>query len=230
MRKIAMLQPNYIPWKGVFDLISRVDVFVFYDDVQYTTKDWRNRNKIKTKDGEKWLSVPVKQCRTQLICDALIDTTQDWQVQHFKTIHGNYRKAKYLKDYEHILEQIFLGQTWEKISDLDIFATKLIAKELKLDVEWVRSSDLALEGDKDGEKIIRICKHLDCQYFINGPSARSFMDESKFRESGVVLDYMTYDYEEYSQLYPPFSHYVSILDVLFNCGPDARRLTCMGSN
>jgi hypothetical protein len=223
MKKVAMLQPNYIPWKGVFDLISRVDVFVFYDDVQYTKRDWRNRNKIKTKDGELWLTVPVNAHRGQLICEVEIDQSSDWQMNHFKTIKNSYAKAPYFKDYEFLLEEIYLKTKWSKISELDIFATKLIASKLGLSPEWVLASDLRIEGNKDGEKIINICKKLGCNYFINGPAAKAFMDEDKFKEAGIELDYIEYSYPEYSQMHGDFIHGVSVLDTLFNCGPDSSR-------
>jgi hypothetical protein len=225
MKKVAMLQPNYIPWKGVFDLISRVDAFVFYDDVQYTVKDWRNRNKIKTKDGELWLTVPVitKGRREQLVCEAEIDNTTDWQKKHYKTIVASYLKAPYFKSYEYLLKEIYLERQWAMLADLDIFSTKLIAEALGLNVEWHKSSDLMETGDKHGEKVVKICKRLGCDYFLNGPASRGYMDDAVFAENHVILDYISYDYREYPQMYGPFTHQVSILDLLFHCGPDARQ-------
>ena len=224
MKKIAILQPNYIPWKGVFDLINTVDVFVFFDDVQYTVKDWRSRNKIKTTHGDLWLSVPVKTSglRNQLICDTLIDNTVNWQLKHYKSIKLAYQKAPYFKDFDFLLEEMYINNKWEKISDLNIFSTKQIANLLNITVEWVISSELKSEGKKDGERVIDICNKLGCDYFINGPTAKGFMDEEKFKIANIILDYKVYDYIEYPQLYPPFNHYVSVLDVLFNCGKDAK--------
>jgi len=230
VKKIAILQPNYIPWKGVFDLIDRVDVFVFYDDVQYTGKDWRNRNRIRTAHGELWLTVPVltKGLYTQRICDAEIDPASNWQNKHYKAFRANYQKAAYFKAYEYLLEEIYLARKWAKISDLDIFATKLIAAAIGVSAEWYRSSDLGQPGGKNGERAINLCKALGCDYFINGPSARAFMDESLFRDQGIVLDYMSYSYPEYPQRYQPFEHQVTALDVIFNCGPASRSFICMG--
>lgn len=225
-RKIAILQPNYIPWKGVFDLINRVEVFVFFDDVQYTAKDWRNRNKIKTKDGDIWLTVPVKTkgLRDQKICEAHIDTTSKWQENHYKTIKNAYKNAKFYKEYEYLLEQIYIEHKWELISDLNIFSTKLIADALGISVQWELSSKLNIEGSKDGERAIKICKALDCNYFINGPASKAFMNASLFEEHKIHLTYIDYEYKEYTQLYKPFNHQVSIFDVLFNCGDDAKEL------
>lgn len=223
MRKVAMLQPNYIPWKGVFDIIQRVDVFVFYDDVQYTTRDWRNRNKIKTPQGDQWLTVPVLQDREQLICEAQIDLTKNWQTKHYKAIESAYAKAPYYSDYRFLLEEIYLKQEWKKISELDIFSTQLIAKTLGLQPQWAIASELKKSGSKDGEKIIEICKELDCNQMLNGPSSKAFMDEKKFQDNHIQLSYMEYSYPEYSQMYPPFSHQVTVLDVLFHCGPEAKK-------
>jgi hypothetical protein len=230
VRKIAILQPNYIPWKGVFDLISRVDVFVFYDDVQFTTKDWRSRNRIKTPHGDLWLTVPVLSsgARHQRICDAAIDPRSNWQAKHYKALKANYQKARYFRDYEYVIEELYLAKKWEKIADLNIFATKLIAGAIGVNAEWHKSSDLRQTGSKNGEKAINVCKLLGCDYFINGPAASSFMDGQLFLENGIELDYISYSYPEYEQLHPPFVHEVTVLDVLFNCGPNARALICMG--
>lgn len=224
-RKIAILQPNYIPWKGTFDLINRVDVFVFYDDVQYTVKDWRNRNKIKTQHGEKWLSVPVihKGRREQLIHEAEIDPASNWQQVHHKAILHAYLKAPFFKMFEYLLDEIYLNHKWFKIADLDIFATQKIAEALGIEVQWARSKNLCVSGRKDGEKAIRICKEFQCCHFINGPASRPFMNEQLFHDAGIKLEYMDYAYDEYPQLYPPFNHFVTVLDVLFNCGKHSRK-------
>lgn len=223
MKKIAILQPNYIPWKGVFDLINRVDTFVFFDDVQYTKKDWRNRNKIKTKEGDIWLTIPVitKGKKDQLILEAMIQPDTKWQEKHYQTIVNNYKNAKYFDKSHHILEEIYLNKEWENLCELNIFSTKLIAEVLGIDVSWVRSSDLELHGDKSGERVVKICKKLDCNYFINGPASRQFMNEELFRENGIRLEYMEYNYREYEQMYKPFSHNVTVLDTIFNCGDQA---------
>ena len=223
MKKIAILQPNYIPWKGVFDLINKVDVFVFYDDVQYTVKDWRNRNKIKTPNGELWLTVPVihKGRRDQLIYEAEIDNSINWQLNHYKSIVSNYKKAPFFKDFEFLLNDIYLAKKWTHIADLDIYVTKKICELLDIKVEWYRSSELKCSGSKEGSKVVEICKQLGCNYFINGPAAKDFMDEGLFFKNDIILKYMEYIYQEYEQLYPPFNHYVTIFDVLFNCGEES---------
>ncbi|MCL2539189.1 MAG: WbqC family protein [Oscillospiraceae bacterium] len=225
MKSVAMLQSNYIPWKGVFDLIHRVDVFVFYDDVQFTKRDWRNRNRIPTANGEIWLTVPVLTGgkRAQLICETAIDADANWQQKHYKTLTLNYAKAPFLDSFNQLLQDFYLDNRWENLSEMNIYMTKYICEILGIKTEFVNAKDLNAAGSKDGEKVIKICKTLGCERFINGPSSRAFMDEEKFRTAGVKLEYMKYEYPEYSQLYPPFNHQVSVLDLLFMTGPDAPR-------
>jgi hypothetical protein len=220
---IGILQPNYIPWKGVFDLINQVDIFVFYDDVQYTTKDWRNRNKIKTKDGLKWLTVPIikKGLRHQLISEAKIDNSTNWQSKHYKTLISSYSKSPYIKDYEYLLEEIYLKKQWTMISDLNITTTVFLAKTLGIKMEWYKSSEFDETGSKDGEKVIKICQRLGCNHFINGPASRKYMNEELFSKYDVSLSYIDYQYPEYPQLHGSFCHKISVLDLLFNCGPKA---------
>jgi hypothetical protein len=220
-KKVAMLQPNYIPWKGVFDLIDQVDYFVFYDDVQYTRRDWRNRNKIRTHEGDIWLSVPVINDNKQLVCNTRINNEQNWQEKHHKSITLNYKKAPYFAEYKYLIDEIYYNHKWENLSDLNIFSTKLISQALEIKAEWAKSSDLKLTGDKNGEKIIKICEALNCNYFINGPSSKSFMDETLFTKHNIELEYINYSYPKYPQLHSPFNHFVTIFDLIFNCGKDS---------
>ena len=223
MKSVAMLQSNYIPWKGVFDLINRVDIFVFYDDVQFTKKDWRSRNKIPSANGDIWLTVPVltKGKFDQLICDTIIDRSENWQKKHFKTLTLNYAKAPYIKDYSSLLFDFYQREEWENLSKMNQYMTKYICDILGIKTEFYSSEQFGLTGSKDGEKVIKICKELGCDSFLNGPASKAFMDEEKFKDAGIELRYMEYNYPEYRQLYMPFNHNVSILDLLFMTGPNA---------
>ena len=218
-----MLQSNYIPWKGVFDLINRVDVFVFYDDVQYTKKDWRSRNKIPTKNGELWLTVPVKTKGkfNQLICEAEIDAASDWQAKHKRTLTLNYSKAPFFSDYSGLLDDFYTEHQWTNLSEMNRYMTEKLARRLGIATEFINGAELNCPGGKDGEKVINICEKLGCDWFINGPSSKDFMDQSKFDAAGIELHYMDYAYPKYNQHIYPFDHYVSIFDLLFNEGPNA---------
>ena len=223
MRTAAMLQSNYIPWKGVFDLINRVDVFVFYDDVQFTIKDWRSRNRIPSANGDIWLTVPVltKGKRDQLICDTMIDRSVNWQQKHHKTLSLVYARAPHIKEYTSLLNDFYLAREWENLSEMNQYMTRYICSLLGISTEFYSSSDIGASGSKDGEKVIKICRELGCDSFLNGPASKAFMDEEKFRQASIKLEYMEYDYPPYPQLYKPFNHYVSVLDLLFMTGEKA---------
>ncbi len=225
MRKIAMLQSNYIPWKGVFDLIHAVDVFVFYDDVQFTKRDWRTRNIIPTRGGDLWLSVPVitKNRFDQRICDVEIDRSDNWQSKHHKTLSLTYAKAPHSARYRQLLDDFYLARQWENLSEMNQYMTQYICRELGIAVEFHNAADLGCAGGKEGGKVLEICRKLECDWFLNGPAAKEFMDEELFRKAGVSLNYIEYNYPEYPQLVKPFNHYVSVLDLLMNTGPDAPR-------
>ncbi len=218
MTKIAILQSNYIPWKGVFDLINQVDKFVFFEDVQFTKRDWRTRNKIKTKDGELWLSVPVKKApRDTKICDIEIASETDWQKKHFESIRYSYSKAPYYNQYYDLLEYIYLNHKWTNLSEFNIQTTQLIARKLGIDTEFYNSRDLNTSGSKD-DKLIEICKKLNGNFYLSGPSAKDYIINQKFEKENIDLAYIIYEYPGYNQLYGEFNHYVSVLDVLFHCG------------
>lgn len=224
MKKIAILQSNYIPWKGVFDMINQVDVFVFYENVQYTRHDWRNRNRIKTSQGLKWLTVPIKKVNQKAkIFEVEISNNEDWQRKHYNLIRENYSKAPYFKDYHFIIEEIYFKKKWDKLSDLNIYSTKLLADVLGIKTQFINSIELEIHEEKTGktDKIIQICKKLDATCLLDGPAAKNFILENKFKEASIKLEYIKYEYPEYKQLYGEFDHYVTVLDVIFNCGKDS---------
>lgn len=221
MKKIAILQSNYIPWKGVFDMINQVDTFVFLEDVQYTKQNWRNRNKIKIKDGLKWLTVPVKKSPTMTnIFEIEISDNDDWQEKHYNLITQSYSNAPFFNEYRFLLEEIYLKKRWRMLSELNIFSTKLIADSLGIKTEFVNSVNLDTKGVKD-DKLVNICKKLNATTYLSGPAAKDYIMEDKFKEANIGLEYIIYDYPEYNQPYGEFDHYVTVLDLIFNCGKDS---------
>lgn len=186
MKKIAILQSNYIPWKGVFDMINQVDTFVFFEDVDYTNRDWRTRNKIRTNSGSKWLTVPVKKMpRGTKICDIRIANDGKWQKKHKSTISQSYSKAKYFQEYKWILDDIY-DTEWDSLSDFNIYTTKLICDLLGIQCDFVNSKDIESIGVKD-DKLISICKSLSADYYLSGPSAKNYIDNDKFEEESIEL-------------------------------------------
>jgi hypothetical protein len=218
---VAILQSNYIPWKGVFDMINQVDIFVFFEDVQYTKRDWRTRNQIKGPNGLQWLTVPVKKApRESKIYEIEIFNDNEWQRNHFDTLVYNYSKAPYFNEYKQVLEEIYLKKQWINLSEFNIQTTILISKILGIETKFINSKDLNSTGTKD-DKLIEICKLVNATSYLSGPSAKSYISNEKFKESNIQLEYIKYEYPEYKQMYGSFYQYVTILDLLFNCGHDS---------
>jgi WbqC-like protein family len=221
MSRVAVIQSNYMPWKGYFDIIHDVDLFVFYDCVQYTKNDWRSRNLIKTSTGLQWLSVPCGQDISRRICDVEIKN-EKWAIKHWKTLLTNYSKAPHFKIYSSLLENHYLGKSWKSLSAFNQSAIKLIAtKILNVNTKFRNSLDYDLKGEKT-DRLIDLLEKTGAKTYVSGPSARNYLDTKRFTEIGVELIYKDYSgYPEYKQLYQPFEHAVSILDLLFNTGERA---------
>lgn len=222
MKKIAILQSNYIPWKGYFDLINMVDEFVLYDEVQYTKNDWRNRNKIKTSQGIQWLTIPVRQgSLEQKIKDTKI-TDKKWNIKHWRTISQNYAKAKYFKEYKEIFEELYLGCDEEYLSQINHKFITVINEilQIKTKIRW--SSEFELINGQT-EKLLSICKQSNADIYLSGPAAKNYFDEELARTENITVEWMDYNgYPEYEQLNLPFEHGVSILDLIFNMGKEAK--------
>ncbi len=224
MKKVAILQSNYIPWKGYFDLIAAVDEFVLYDDVQYTRHDWRNRNRIKTSQGVQWLTVPVqvKGKFDQKIKDTLIDGP-GWAVAHWKALELNYRRAPHFDEVAAWLKPLYLAESYTHLSRLNARLLGSICAYLGVGTRISRSGDYNLiEGQS--ERLADICVQAGGTTYISGPAAKSYLSESVFAERGIAVAWFDYaGYPEYPQLWGDFVHEVTILDLLFNCGKDAHR-------
>jgi len=220
--RVAAIQSNYIPWKGYFDVIHDVDRFVFYDCVQYTPRDWRNRNLIKAAQGPLWLTVPVVAgARDRAIQDVAI-AGHDWAAQHWKSIAHHYATAPHLARYRAFLEDVYLGRRWERLSELNQFLVTHIARELLgCQTEFVRSSDYRLQGQKQA-RLLDLLTQAGATSYLSGPAARAYIEPAAFAEAGIALAYMDYSaYPAYPQPHGAFTHGVSILDTLLQLGPDA---------
>jgi hypothetical protein len=217
LKKIAISQSNYIPWKGYFDLINSVDEFTLYDDAQYTRRDWRNRNKIKTPQGLQWLTIPVdvKGKYLQKINETKI-SDKGWGVKHWQQIKQNYAKAKNFKKYKDIFEELYLSCKEEYLSEINHKFIIAINQILGIKTKIRFSSEFEIYGDQT-EKLINICKQCNATVYISGPAAKTYFDEQLANKENILVKYMNYEnYKEYEQLYPPFEHGVTILDLILN--------------
>ncbi len=219
--KVAILQSNYIPWKGYFDLINMVDEFILYDDVQYTKNDWRNRNRIQTSQGIQWITIPVRQEKLAQLIKLTRVQDNRWVRKHWATIQQNYSKSKYFRNYKDLFETAYLSLEEVYLSKINYKFIVLINEILGIDTKVRWSSEFKLEGNQT-ERLLNICKTCGATEYLSGPSAQNYLDEETFKKEGIKVNWMDYSgYPEYKQLYAPFEHGVSILDLIFNEGPAA---------
>lgn len=218
-KKVAISQSNYIPWKGYFDMIASVDVFVLYDDMQYTKRDWRNRNKIKTESGSKWLSVPVnvKGKYYQKINETIVSDAS-WQRSHLSSLQQSYKSAPGYRELMVWLEPIFQNELPPTLSEVNRIFIDEICGILGITTQILDSRDFELADGKT-ERLANLCSQLGASEYVSGPAAKSYIDESCFSELGIQLSWADYtNYPEYNQLWGKFEHSVTILDLLFNVG------------
>jgi WbqC-like protein family len=221
-KKVAIVQSNYIPWKGYFDLIHAVDEFILFDDAQYTRRDWRNRNLIKTREGPLWLTIPVQATGNYLSpIRSIVVSGSQWRTTHWRSIAAGYARAPYFKDYKEALEGLYLGSSEEGLSAINHAFLAAVCKILGIGTRLSWSMDYEIEAGKT-ERIVSLCRQAGARTYLSGPSARGYLEASQFEGAGIDLRFFDYaGYPEYPQLHPPFRHDVSILDLLFNEGPAA---------
>jgi hypothetical protein len=221
-KKVFISQPNYIPWKGFFDAINMADQYVVYDDVQYTKKDWRNRNSIKTQNGLLLLTIPVivKGKLDQKINETKVNG-QKWIKKHLKSILLNYKKAKHFAEYEDLIEDIYCSINSYFLCEINCVFLQKLCEFLGIKTEFKFASDFKLTEGRT-ERVVDLCQQMHATHIINGPSAKNHMNEELFLSAGIQVEYMDFSgYPEYDQLYPPFEHSVSVIDLLFNEGKNA---------
>ena len=224
MKKIIITQSNYIPWKGYFDSINIADEFILYDDMQFTRRDWRNRNQIKTRDGIKWLTIPVevKGKYFQKINETKISDS-DWGEKHWTTILHNYSKAKYFNEYKKLFEDLYLNNKEEYLSKVNYNFLKTVCELLGIKTKMIWSDEFNLIEEKT-ERLVEICRARGATDYYSGPAAKAYMNEELFEREKIKVHYFDYSgYPDYNQLYGDFTHAVSIIDLIFNEGPNSTK-------
>ncbi|WP_324730747.1 WbqC family protein [Pseudomonas paeninsulae] len=216
MKKVAIVQSNYIPWKGYFDMIAAVDEFILYDDMQFTKNDWRNRNQIKTPQGTQWLTVPVGKDISRRIRDVALDSR--WQVKHWKSLESNYRRAPHFDEIAVWLEPLYMAQSYANLSQMNRQFIEVVCSYLGIKTVISNSWDYTLVDGKI-ERLVDLCRQAGGTEYISGPAAKDYIEERVFTDMGIKLSWFDYSgYSEYPQLWGEFTHGVTILDLLFNCG------------
>jgi hypothetical protein len=221
--RVGLIQSNYIPWRGYFDFIDNVDLFIFHDDLQYTKKDWRNRNIIKTSSGKKWLTVPVNYTHVnQLIKDTPIDYNQDWLTSHIRRFTEFYKKSPYFSDAIYFLESLE-NIRFNSISNLNRELIKNISEYLNIKTPIEVSWSYSLHGTKT-DRIIELLKKTGATEYLSGSNADIYLNKELFIKNNIQLEYKSYSYKSYPQLWGDFIGEVTILDLIANCGKDSREL------
>jgi len=221
MKKVAILQSNYIPWKGYFDMIRNVDLFIFYDHVQYTKQDWRSRNFIKGPEGIRLLTIPCGGNYSRKIFE-VEPLNSIWQKSHWDSIRQCYKKAPFFEQFKPFFEDIYLGKKWNNLSEFNQYVIQHISSEIfKVDTVFEDSRKYDIQQTKD-LGVLETLEKCSAELYLSGPSAKNYLKEESFVLSHTKLVWMNYDdYPEYHQSFPPFEHKVSILDLIFNEGCEA---------
>ena len=221
--RVTILQPNYIPWRGYFDFIKQSDAFVFYDDVQYTKNDWRNRNLIKTRDGVQWMTIPVDDSHLiknkLLIMDAKI-LQNEWQNRHLNLLEENYRHAPYYGEVISIMKEAYCEET-EMLSKLNVLLMKKINDYLGFtNCKTYLSSDMGYKELAPTDRLVAICKRLGATEYLSGDAAKEYLEVDKFGDIKIL--WHRYYEKIYPQLHGEFISRVSIIDTIMNCGIKTR--------
>lgn len=219
--RVGIIQPSFIPWRGYFDFINSVDTFILLDDVQYTRRDWRNRNRIKTPAGSRWLSIPVLDKGQQMsLLNAYVDEFQPWRRKHEGAWHTNYASTPYYKDVLDLLEPINIKN--QSLNDMNLRLIRAICGYLDISTPILRASQFSVQGTATA-RLLSLLQRVDGTCYLSGPSADAYLDKEAFRKAGIGLEYKSYDYDTYPQQWGEFDGAVTILDLIANCGRDVDR-------
>ncbi|OXT02647.1 hypothetical protein B7H23_07105 [Notoacmeibacter marinus] len=222
-KTVVILQSNYIPWKGYFDLMNAADVFVLFDEVQFSRRDWRNRNKIIIQGQPRWLTIPVQSKGKYAAPVSEIEVTDgSWAQKHWTSIELAYGKSPFFRDYAPGLETTYGEAAKEThLSSINRLFLDHLATALGINVTFGRSDSVPRQSDDPAERLIEICRGYGATRYLSGPAAKSYIDPQLFVDAGIDLRYADYSgYPTYAQQSEDFEHGVSIIDMLMTLGPD----------
>lgn len=219
-------QPEYIPWLGFFDKLARCDTFIIYDDAQYQHGGFHNRNKIRTQRGWEWLTVPIIHGHPQTIKDVKIAGTE-WQNKQLSVIRNNYEKTPYFKEYFPAIKEA-ISFNHELLIGLNLHLIRCIAQILDIKAKMVRSSEFPYGGKEKNEKLVSMCKFIGADTYLSGSGGKAYVNESKFSESNIKVHWHNYEHPIYKQHFNGFQPNMSIIDLLFNIGPQSKEIILKG--
>ena len=218
MTVVAIHQPQFLPWLGYFDKLDRSDVFCLLDTVQYKKNEFQNRNKIKTSQGWQWLTVPVTYRFPQRILEVGVNQTVDWQRKHLRSLETSYRKAPFFDTYITRFEE-FYQQSYEMLVDVNVACIRLLMDLLGLKRKVILASSLQVETDDPTLRLVQICKALGGAAYLSGKDGAKYMDVDMFASYEIDVLFQNFEHPHYPQCFGPFEPNMSIVDLLFNCGP-----------
>lgn len=219
-------QPEYMPWLGFFDKLARCDTFVIYDDAQYQHGGFHNRNKIRTSKGWEWITVPIVHGHPQIIKNVRI-AGSDWKKKHLNAIKHNYEKSPYFQDFFPLIEEA-INFEHELLIDLNLHLIKSFAEALGINVTMVRSSQMPYGGKEKNEKLVSMCKFLGADTYMSGSGGATYLDEEMFSAANIQVKWHSYNHPMYTQKHQIFESNMSIIDLLFNTGPEANNIILKG--
>ena len=228
---VVIHQPDFLPYLGFFDRLLKADIYVVFDNVQYvrSSRGWTSRDKIKTRNGEKWLTVSTqKAARDTLIKDILLSDNDYWKTDNLNLIRENYKKCKYYSEIMPYIEDLY-SKKFTRMMDFNLESIKMIMNLLNIEIDIVMGSELNPMG-KSNELIVDIMKRLNCSKYLSGIGARDYYNPKIYDEAGVEVIWQEFNHPVYPQQFGEFIPYLSSIDLLFNCGIDESRLIIRGTN
>lgn len=224
---VSIHQPQYLPWLGYFDKISKSDVFVFLDNVQFKKNEWQNRNRIKTAQGWQWLTVPVIHKFSQKICEVKINNTVSWKKKHLQALITSYSRAPFFKEHIPFFEQTYL-QEWQRLVDINIHIILYLARAFGLDGKKLVRASAYVFRDEPTERLIDICKNFGGNVYLSGKDGGKYLNLTLFEKEHIQVIFQDYRHPRYPQLYGDFEPYLSAIDLLFNSGPESLSIMKQG--
>ena len=214
--RVAIHQPQYLPWLGYFEKVDQADVFVLLDTVQFKKHEWQNRNRIKTPQGPQWLTVPVYDRFPERIDGVEIDNTHDWRRKHRQALAIHYGRSAAFPEFRGVVEA-FLDRPWTRLADLNIALVEALVGALGITTKTVRASALEASDDPTG-RLVDLCRACGASVYLAGAGGAGYMDLDRFRRAGIAVWSQAYAHPEYPQRYGPFCSHLSVVDLLFNQG------------
>ena len=224
--KVAIHQPQYLPWLGYLDKLDSADVFVILDTVQFKKHEWLNRNRIRTKEGWQWLTVPVIDRFPERIDRVEINARVDWSRKHRQAVRLHYGTAPFWDPLGPALLAI-LDRPWTHVRDLNVAVLELLCSRLGIDTRCLLASSVSAR-DEPTDRLIDLCRAVGGTEYLSGESGPQYMEIERFARAGIAVSVQDYRHPEYSQQHTPFVSHLSVVDLLFNCGPDSLALLRSG--